>query len=243
MLRAEAEQTSAEWMRGEDANGLAKHTPNPNSPWPTRQAKGASSTPANGQSSSPSPGPVGSSEPSTGTGAVASPAAALAPTATTRAPEQAPAGEPGPTSARSETQSEISSRSTAETTPPREQLAGLRLEATTATPEPAAKPAVSPAPSAAATSAAPATNTARFFSSKSSSPQHSAPAPTTRSDGLFNPKWSRNFLAGKTPLKPDYFDVHDVSSTMGNDVQLLQVSSPKKSRHWSSLALLTLSGD
>lgn len=35
--------------------------------------------------------------------------------------------------------------------------------------------------------------------------------------------WSRKFLAGKTPLKPDYFDVHDLSSTMGNDVQLLKV--------------------
>lgn len=243
MLRAEAEQTSAEWMRGEDANGFAKHTPNPNAPWPTRQSKGASSSLANGQSSSPSPGPVGSSEPSAGTGAVASPAAAPAAAATTRAPEQAPVAKAGPTSARSETQSEISSRSAAETNPPREQLAGLRLEATTATPEPSAKPAVSPALSAAATSAAPATNTPRFVSSKSSSPQHSAPAPTTRSDGLFNPNWSRNFLAGKTPLKPDYFDVHDVSSTMGNDVQLLQVSSPKISRHWSSPALLTLSGD
>ncbi|GEM07388.1 coronin 7 [Rhodotorula toruloides] len=48
-------------------------------------------------------------------------------------------------------------------------------------------------------------------------------------DSMRADAWSRKFLAGKTPLKPDYFDVHDLSSTMGNDVQLLKVrmaSSP-----------------
>ncbi|KAJ8295074.1 Endoplasmic reticulum vesicle protein 25 [Rhodotorula toruloides] len=79
---------------------------------------------------------------------------------------------------------------------------------------------------------------------KTSSPSfHPAPEPTapksattpsatpptrptaTLGDSMKPDAWSRKFLAGKTPLKPDYFDVHDLSSTMGNDVQLLKASS------------------
>ncbi|GAA6016484.1 hypothetical protein JCM11491_002336 [Sporobolomyces phaffii] len=41
----------------------------------------------------------------------------------------------------------------------------------------------------------------------------------------FNPGWSRNFLLGKTPLKPDYYDVHDLSVTMSADVELLKANS------------------
>lgn len=52
----------------------------------------------------------------------------------------------------------------------------------------------------------------------------------------FNPGWSRNFLAGKTPLKPDYYDVHDVSSTMGNDVQLLQASLARSCSQLTNLS-------
>lgn len=63
-------------------------------------------------------------------------------------------------------------------------------------------------------------------SAPSPKPAAANPAPTISAvpGEPFNPKWSRHFLAGKTPLKPDYFDVHDVSSTMGNDVQLLQAN-------------------
>ncbi|GAA6062505.1 hypothetical protein JCM10212_006354 [Sporobolomyces blumeae] len=41
----------------------------------------------------------------------------------------------------------------------------------------------------------------------------------------FNPGWSRKFLAGKTPIKPDYFDVKDLSVTMSADVELLKANS------------------
>lgn len=37
-------------------------------------------------------------------------------------------------------------------------------------------------------------------------------------------RWSRNFLAGKTALKPDYEDVHGVATTKGAAVQLLKAS-------------------
>lgn len=48
----------------------------------------------------------------------------------------------------------------------------------------------------------------------------SAPAPST---GPYNPTWSRKFLLGRTPLKPDYHDVHGLSATMSADVGLLKV--------------------
>ncbi|BGP70329.1 hypothetical protein NBRC10513v2_003688 [Rhodotorula toruloides] len=78
----------------------------------------------------------------------------------------------------------------------------------------------------------------RSSSSVQPAPQPTAPktAPTasatppirssaTLGDSMKPDAWSRKFLAGKTSLKPDYFDVHDLSSTMGNDVQLLKASS------------------
>lgn len=68
-------------------------------------------------------------------------------------------------------------------------------------------------------------------SPKPSASFNSAPTIAAGPGEPFNPKWSRHFLAGKTPLKPDYFDVHDVSSTMSNDVQLLQVRRRLSSCH------------
>lgn len=57
-------------------------------------------------------------------------------------------------------------------------------------------------------------------------PRPSAPAtPSTPS----NPSWSRKFLAGKTSLKPDYYDLHGLSTTMGADVQMIKVS---RLQHW-----------
>ncbi|GAA5943332.1 uncharacterized protein JCM15063_000767 [Sporobolomyces koalae] len=48
---------------------------------------------------------------------------------------------------------------------------------------------------------------------------------TTTTSERFNPGWSRNFLLGKTPLKPDYFDVHDLSVTMSADIELVKANS------------------
>lgn len=46
----------------------------------------------------------------------------------------------------------------------------------------------------------------------------------TAADGRFNPGWSRKFLLGKTPLKPDYHDVHGLSATMSANAQMFKVS-------------------
>ncbi|KAM0787874.1 hypothetical protein ACM66B_003925 [Microbotryomycetes sp. NB124-2] len=37
-------------------------------------------------------------------------------------------------------------------------------------------------------------------------------------------QWSRKFLEGKTPLRPDYHDVHGLSSTMSPDVQMFKAN-------------------
>ncbi|GAA5851099.1 hypothetical protein JCM8547_004132 [Rhodosporidiobolus lusitaniae] len=78
------------------------------------------------------------------------------------------------------------------------------------TPPPPPPSAPSPSPPAPAPKAA-------------SSPAASKPA-SSHSKGPFNTGWSRKYLTGKTPLKPDYFDVKDLSATTGNDVQLLKAT-------------------
>ncbi|KAK4053254.1 hypothetical protein OIO90_004028 [Microbotryomycetes sp. JL221] len=40
----------------------------------------------------------------------------------------------------------------------------------------------------------------------------------------YNSAWSRKFLAGKTPLKPDYHDVHGLSATMSPDVEMFKAN-------------------
>lgn len=50
----------------------------------------------------------------------------------------------------------------------------------------------------------------------------------------FNPSWSRKFLTGKTPLNPDYQDMHGLSATMGADVQMLKVNSAPSSHPFPS---------
>ena len=47
---------------------------------------------------------------------------------------------------------------------------------------------------------------------------------TRPSNGKGDVRWSRNFLAGKTALKPDYEDVHGVATTKAASVQLLKAS-------------------
>ncbi|GAA5960040.1 hypothetical protein JCM3765_006144 [Sporobolomyces pararoseus] len=81
--------------------------------------------------------------------------------------------------------------------------------------------------------ASPASSRAhRAATSTSSKDEPSSPSTATVSQSAsnsskapFNPGWSRSFLLGKTPLKPDYFDVHDLSVTMSADVELLKANS------------------
>ncbi|GAA6027168.1 hypothetical protein JCM8097_002450 [Rhodosporidiobolus ruineniae] len=113
-------------------------------------------------------------------------------------------------------------------------------------PAPAIASQPSPAPPVAASTAsstpssAPSVPTPKPFSipapqpaQPASKPNAAPPEPaattasaSTRSAGEpFNPGWSRKFLTGKTALKPDYFDVKDLSATTGADVVLLKASS------------------
>lgn len=52
-----------------------------------------------------------------------------------------------------------------------------------------------------------------------------APIATSSVRGApFNPRWSRKFLIGKTPLKPDYSGLHSLSATMSAGCEMLKVS-------------------
>ncbi|KAM0750734.1 DUF1900-domain-containing protein [Meredithblackwellia eburnea MCA 4105] len=80
-------------------------------------------------------------------------------------------------------------------------------------------PAVAPTPSPEQSSPTP------FTSSAASKPTSTPSNSTVVGGAPFNPSWSRKFLAGKTPLKPDYHDVHGLSTTTGADVQLLKANA------------------
>ncbi|GAA6011893.1 hypothetical protein JCM10207_003421 [Rhodosporidiobolus poonsookiae] len=105
--------------------------------------------------------------------------------------------------------------------------------APSATPAPSSATAAPPAPSSAPTPAAatppapkPVTAPARTPSQAAPAPAQSAPSKPASTHGeRFNPGWSRKFLTGKTPLKPDYYDLKDLSATTGNDVALLKANS------------------
>lgn len=62
--------------------------------------------------------------------------------------------------------------------------------------------------------------TAASVASPSSSSTPVAPASTTKP--ISHTHWSRSFLAGKTHLKPEYEDVHNISNTISASVQLLK---------------------
>jgi coronin-7 len=98
--------------------------------------------------------------------------------------------------------------------PPRVEAAMKALSlAPTPTPSPSPSPAVAPTP--------------LISKPLSSVTPVRAAAPAVTPSGPFNPSWSRKFLTGKTPLKPDYYDLHGLSTTMGADVQLIKVSAPR----------------
>ncbi|GAA5978078.1 hypothetical protein JCM11641_006621 [Rhodosporidiobolus odoratus] len=77
---------------------------------------------------------------------------------------------------------------------------------------------------------APATSTSPSPTPHSAATRFKAPAtalasPKAPSPGEpFNPGWSRKFLTGKTPLKPDYFDIKDLSATTSAEVVLLKAT-------------------
>ncbi|BGP40025.1 hypothetical protein JCM10450v2_004005 [Rhodotorula kratochvilovae] len=149
----------------------------------------------------------------------APPAASSRPAFGARKPSPAPSPAPSPVPAAVAATAPAPSP-VAATTPtqaaPTAQLSDLSLGSN---PPAAASPA---APSPAAPTPTP---TAPAPASKSAVP---APPATlggsTAPDAPFNPTWSRKFLTGKTPLKPDFYDVHDLCTTMGADVALLKAS-------------------
>lgn len=197
-------QTSAEWRAGSDDAVLETYRPDPKTPRPSRQTRSqptdSASQPTTSPPSSfttPPPVPVISNKSEL--------AVAAAPSQ--QVPSSSSAGTPS------------TAEKVVESEAPAEDVAKLSLrgpDAPASQPDAMPKEAPAKAPDAKlATASAP-----------SPKPAAANPAPTISAvpGEPFNPKWSRHFLAGKTPLKPDYFDVHDVSSTMGNDVQLLQAN-------------------
>lgn len=157
------------------------------------------------------------------------PAPSPAPTAPARAPlpAQAPLSSSTPINVSQSTPVQISaparaSTSTSSSAPP--------PLVSSAPPITAAPPKASPPP----VGAAPPPTPSPTFASPPSTPapiqttgSTPARAPSTPSSPAtpFNPGWSRKFLKGKTPLKPDYHDVHGLSATLGADVQMLKVHS------------------
>ncbi|BGP16134.1 hypothetical protein JCM10213v2_004128 [Rhodosporidiobolus nylandii] len=216
--------SSAEWLAAKDSDDtpvLPKRQLEPGKAWPKREKKAATTTHAalakQAEAKEPAaPPPVPVVEPTT-TPAASSPLpsqpAVTAPSPATSAPpshsEQKLEKEAAPTAS-------LSSLSLDDE--PKSPTAG---EGTTkAAPPTAASPAPStsrPAPSSTSTPAA-ATSTA-------SSTPLAAPSPAAvKPGGPFNPGWSRKFLTGKTPLKPDYFDVKDLSATTSAEVVLLKTT-------------------
>ncbi|GAA5860495.1 hypothetical protein JCM1840_000276 [Sporobolomyces johnsonii] len=205
-------QTAADWRGGKD--GVVERTkPDPSKPW--SPPKRAAAQPA-----APSPGPAASAAVSSPTPSAAStPAPAVKkeePVAPTPPPAQAaPTSAPAPQAAASPAPPSATANGKS-SEPPTASLSSLSLNQPTPAPPPAS-------PAAPAAQASPVTVAASSAPTASSSP--AAQRTVTKSaKESFNPGWSRKFLAGKTPLKPDYFDVHDLSVTMSADVQLLKAN-------------------
>jgi coronin-7 len=83
-------------------------------------------------------------------------------------------------------------------------------------------------------SSLPASTTIPSIPAPASSPATTAPASRAASSVATSPtsvatktpaaRWSRKFLTGSTHLKPDYFDLRGLSTTMSADCQLIKVS-------------------
>ncbi|GAA5911257.1 uncharacterized protein JCM6883_001960 [Sporobolomyces salmoneus] len=107
--------------------------------------------------------------------------------------------------------------------PPSEQTAALSID-DEKKPAPAQSPVSTP--QSLASPAQPSTPSVKESPPPPTNKSVSTPQLTsTSSNEPFNPGWSRSFLLGKTPLKPDYYDVHSLSVTMSADVELLKANS------------------
>ena len=206
LVRTAPAQTTADWRAGSDNALLETYRPDPQTPRPSRLTRSQPTNSAGGRKES-TPSSSATAPPVPVVGDKSEPAASAAAAPAQQVPSSSSAGMPSiaeqvvPTEAPAEDMTKLSlNRPDA----PASQSDATPKEAPAKAPDAklAAVPASSPKPSASF---------------------NSAPTIAAGPGEPFNPKWSRHFLAGKTPLKPDYFDVHDVSSTMSNDVQLLQV--------------------
>ncbi|GJN89289.1 hypothetical protein Rhopal_002269-T1 [Rhodotorula paludigena] len=230
-------QSAADWLAAspEDVRFLEQRQLDPTKPWPAKDASASSadSKPSASSSAVKAPAPVpttqAKAEPTVQTTEKSSPvpvvpadtpkpAEAPAPPAAEAAAPTPPIATPSPSSASAAPSATASTgRPTFGSKPaspapvaaavPTAQLSDLSLDKAPAASSPVAPPTTS-APVAAAAPSTPPTTLGAFV-----------PAGEP-----FNPGWSRKFLAGTTPLKPEFYDVHDLSSTMGNDVQLLKAS-------------------
>ncbi|TKA54281.1 hypothetical protein B0A53_03373 [Rhodotorula sp. CCFEE 5036] len=199
--------TSAEWRAGSDDAVLETYRPDPKTPRPSRQTHSQPTESASQPIASP-PSSSTTAPPVPVVGDKSAPAASAAAGPAQQAPSSSSAGTPA----------------IAEKVVPMEapaddmvKLSLNRPDAPASQPNATPKVALAKAPEAQLASASASSPTP-------SASSNSAPTVSAGPGESFNPKWSRHFLAGKTPLKPDYFDVHDVSSTMSNDVQLLQAN-------------------
>ena len=206
VVRTAPAQTSAEWRAGSDDAVLETYRPDPKTPRPSRQTHSQPTESASQPIASP-PSSSTTAPPVPVVGDKSAPAASAAAGPAQQAPSSSSAGTPA----------------IAEKVVPMEapaddmvKLSLNRPDAPASQPNATPKVALAKAPEAQLASASASSPTP-------SASSNSAPTVSAGPGESFNPKWSRHFLAGKTPLKPDYFDVHDVSSTMSNDVQLLQV--------------------
>lgn len=199
-------QSSNDWVAGTDAS-VETYKPDPSKPAPTKRA-----TTYNGHSKIPSSNGVTESSTSP-------PKTSVVDAPLQRKPREESNRVPVPSnsstlSPRAETASDKKITS---------DMASISLDES----KPADVPAVSaPSPPA----IAPAAQTRAPDAQTSNIGARSSPFITTTTASRqerFNPGWSRSFLLGKTPLKPDYFDVHDLSVTMSADVELLKVCSSR----------------
>ncbi|GAA5963348.1 hypothetical protein JCM8115_000985 [Rhodotorula mucilaginosa] len=199
--------TSAEWRAGSDDAVLETYRPDPKTPRPSRQTHSQPTESASQPIASP-PSSSTTAPPVPVVGDKSEPAAAAASASSQQGQTSSSAGTPS------------IAEKVVPTDAPADDVAKLSLtrpDAPASQPDTTPKEALAKAPEAQLASASSA------FSHKPLK-SNSAPTISAGPGEPFNPKWSRHFLAGKTPLKPDYFDVHDVSSTMSNDVQLLQAN-------------------
>ncbi|GAA5861637.1 hypothetical protein JCM3774_002654 [Rhodotorula dairenensis] len=213
-------QTSAEWRSGSDDAFLETYRPDPHTPPPTRLSRSTSTKRSDIPGGSAQTNASKESAVAEKTAPSAPPAPVVAGDTAEAAKSKAAAASVPPTSSSLPTPTEPESSGQIASDVTADGVATLNLSHGSAERVPlgiASKAITAETPDS---KPLPAASIASKPPTLASSPAGKSGQPGEP----FNPKWSRHFLAGKTPLKPDYFDVHDVSSTMGNDVQLLQAT-------------------